>query len=373
MIAPMSTVRRPISLRPDPLAQQREGITTLMRAATAHVLGCERRDKPHEDPAKVAARMWKGDNDVALLTKGAVSPTSTASAAALLTTLTEYFIQSLASVAAGAILIQHSLQLSFDGAAAISVPGFVADASGGSFVGESQPIPSRSLVAQPVLLDPSKLATISGFTEEMIAASGDNAEKMIEDVLTRSVGLALDAALFDANPAIAEVRPAGLRNGVAACTATAGTGTDPTEAMIADVSTLTAVVATVSGTEPIILIAAPARARTMPLRSVALSAAASSYIILPSAALAPGDLIAVAPKAIVSAMDSVPEISARRETVLHFDDTPANIGSAGTPPVVAAPVQSMWQTDCVALRCRLPAAWARRHPNSVAWLTATAW
>ena len=39
---------------------------------------------------------------------------------------------------------------------------------------------------------------------------------MIADVLTRSVGLTLDAVLFDANPAVAEVRPAGLRNGVVA-------------------------------------------------------------------------------------------------------------------------------------------------------------
>jgi hypothetical protein len=50
---------------------------------------------------------------------------------------------------AGAILLQRTLQLSFDHNAVISVPSFVADASGG-FVGEGLPIPARSLLAQPV-------------------------------------------------------------------------------------------------------------------------------------------------------------------------------------------------------------------------------
>ena len=66
-----------------------------MRAATAHVLSCERKDNPRQDPVKLAERMWPGDRDVALLTRGAVSPISTTSASALLSTLTEYFIQSL--------------------------------------------------------------------------------------------------------------------------------------------------------------------------------------------------------------------------------------------------------------------------------------
>ena len=62
--------------------------------------------------------------------------------------------------------------------------------------------------------------------------------------------------------------------------------------MIADIETLIAVVAAISGTEPIVLIAAPARAKTMPLRALALALNSSSFIVLPSAALAPGDLIA---------------------------------------------------------------------------------
>ena len=351
-------------------AIRRAGITALMRAATAHVLAAERRDKPKENPVQLAERMWSGDRDVAMLVRGAVSPTSTSSASALLQTLTQFFIEALASVSAGAILLPMTLQLRFDHSAAISVSSFVAEASGG-FVGENMPIPSRSLLAQPLLLDPSKLATISSFTEEMLAASGGNAEKMIADVLTRSVGLALDAAMFDANPAVAEVRPAGLLNGVDASTASAEA--NATDAMIADIETLTGIVAAVSGTEPIVLVAAPARAKIMPLRSVAL-ALNQSFIILPSSAVAADDLIAIAPQAIVSAADGAPEISVSRETVLHMEDSnPENIGSVGTPAVVAAPARSMFQSAVVALKCRMEVTFAKRDPRACAWLTTSAW
>jgi Phage capsid family len=359
-----------IPLRPDPNAIRRAGIASLMRTATALVLAAERRDSPRQDPVKLAERMWPGDRDVGLLTRAASSPATTTSASALAHVLTEYFIQSLSPVSAAAILLQRTLQLSFNHNALLSVPGFVADASGG-FVGEGMPIPARSLLAQPLQLLPSKFATISALTQETVAGSGGNAEKMVADVLTRSVGLALDAALFDSNPAVAELRPAGLRSGVTASVASAGTV--PLDAMISDLETLVGVVAPIAGTEPIILIAAPARAKTMPLRSLTLRDN-PSFIILPSAAIAAGDLIAVVPTAIASATDGAPEISVARETVLHMEDTsPQQIVSAGTLPVVAAPATSLFQTDVLALKCRMEVTWGKRDPRAVAWLTTSAW
>ena len=359
--------RMGIPLRPDPSALRRAGISALMRAATAQALACERHDKARENPVRIAERMWPGDRDTALLTKGAVSPTTMGNASAL-AHLTTHFIASLAPVSAAAILLERTLQLSFDGAGTISVPGFIADASGASFVGEGAPIPVRSLLASPLLLDPSKLATISALSNEVIAGSAGNAQKMVEDVLTRSVGLALDAAMFDANPAVSEVRPAGLRNGVAASTASALT--NPADAMVADIKTLVAIVAPVAGTEPIVLIASPARAKTMPLHLVALE---DSFIVLPSNAIAAGDLLAIAPSALVSVVDGVPEISVSRETVLHMSDAPTNIGMTGTPPTMAVPTQSLFQSDVLALRCRMFATWAKRDPRAVAWLTTTNW
>jgi hypothetical protein len=55
------------------------------------------------------------------------------------------------------------------------------------------------------------------------------------------------------------------------------------------------------------------------------------------------------------------QIESSRETALVMQDTtPAQIGTAGTPNVVAAPTRSLWQSDCIATRCKLRVAYAMR-------------
>jgi hypothetical protein len=56
-------------------------------------------------------------------------------------------------------------------------------------------VPVHGLTATGALLEPRKLAVIVALTAEMIA--GSNAEALVTDALTRSVGLAIDAELFD--------------------------------------------------------------------------------------------------------------------------------------------------------------------------------
>jgi hypothetical protein len=67
----------------------------------------------------------------------------------------------------------------------------------------------------------------------MVEAS--NAEALVENELTRSTALALDSALFDNNVATT-TRPAGLRAGINALSAS--TGPDPMNAMLTDIDTL---------------------------------------------------------------------------------------------------------------------------------------
>ena len=194
---------RPIPSRPDPSALRRAGVTALARTAVAHILA----KIDGGNPGQMAEKMFPGDGDVALLSKGAVATTTTGNMPALVQTLVPDFIASLGGVSAGAVLLGQSLQLKFDGNGAISIPTFVADAALVSFVREGYPIPARSLTGAPVLLDPSKLAVIVTLTNEVVTGSAGNAVKMVEDVLTRSTGLALDVALLDDQPAIDEVRP----------------------------------------------------------------------------------------------------------------------------------------------------------------------
>ena len=299
---------RPIPLRPDPSALRRAGVTALARTAVAHLLA----KIDGGNPGQMAEKMFPGDGDVALLSKGAVATTTTGNMPALVQTLVADFIASLGGVSAGAVLLGQSLQLKFDGNGAISIPTFVADAALVSFVREGYPIPARSLTGAPVLLDPSKLAVIVTLTNEVVTGSAGNAVKMVEDVLTRSTGLALDVALLDDQPAIDEVRPAGLRHNISALSASGST--DPAVAMASDVGAVLGAVSAVVGNVPPILIAAPARATMLRLSG---KDGVRSTAILASSALPADVLVAIAPNAVVSATDSIPQISVSFDTAVH--------------------------------------------------------
>ena len=58
---------------------------------------------------------------------------------------------------------------------------------------------------------------------------------------------------------------------------------------------------------------------------------------------------------------------------MHLDDNPQHIGMPGTPPTVAVPSQSMWQTDSLAIRLIIDVSWCLRAPNSVSWVTNVTW
>ncbi|MCK1269340.1 hypothetical protein IVB44_29620 [Bradyrhizobium sp. 49] len=197
----------------------------------------------------------------------------------------------------------------------------------------------------------------------MLNGSSSNTLVIVENLMTQNVGLTLDAVALSNDPAIADVQPAGLRNNIAPMTAS--TETTPVAAMMADVAALIGAVSAVSGNTPPVLMANPARAGLLRMYG---GAGIGVMTILASSAIAPADVMAVAPDAIASATGSTPQISASRDSVLHFEDgTPVNIGDVSG---VAVPSMSMFQTDCTALRIKLPASWARRDDRCIAWLTA---
>src|SRR5262245_32132733 len=269
------------------------------------------------------------------------------------------FLAALGPQSAGIQLLEKGLQLSFDHAAAITLPSFVADANSVAFVGESQPIPVRQFaVSAPVpQLVPRKMALLTSLTNEMLASS--HAEQFVRDVMLRDCALGLDKFLFDAQPADA-VRPAGLRNGIAA--STASNNSDFFEAMAEDISTLAAAVSQVGS--DIVLVTSPARAVTTRLRAYG----APLPPVLGSAAANAADMIAVAVDCLASASDDVPEISVSREAAsIHMDTAPSEIVSS--PGTVAFPVTSVFQTDKIALKLRFNVDWVLRDSRGVAWLT----
>jgi len=310
---------------------------------------------------RLLVKHWPTDVAAAYLVRGASTPASLTNTTALTRTIIADFLAALGPASAGVQLLEKGLQLSFDGNATISLPSFVADINSVSFVQEGAPIPVRqfAITTPAPQLVPRKLALMSSLTNEMLAAS--NAEAFVRDVLLRDAALGLDKFLFDSTAGDA-VRPAGLRYGIGA--STASNSTDLHEAAIEDVTTLVNAVSAVGN--DIYLVASPARAKITQLRAQG----GTLPPVLGSGAINAADMIAVAADALASATDAAPEISASREAAAHMDTAPADIvGSGGA---VAFPTTSVFQTDKTLLKLRFHADWVLRDSRGVAWLT-TKW
>src|SRR5262245_32098507 len=242
-------------LVPEDIRHPRPG-DAIIRAVLAHAYSFLNRDAP---PAAYARKAFPDDRTLAeILTRGATTPaTATAAgwAATVAQTATLDLIGTLGPASAASELIARSLQVSFGANYQVAVPAAVSSASDVAFTGEGAPLPVRQLGVGGVALTPHKAGGIFVFTRELLEHSVPNAEKLTRAVINESVGLALDAVLFDANAASA-TRPAGLRNGITGLTAATGGGD---QAMMKDLGALAAAVAGVAGLQ-IVFIANPPEA-----------------------------------------------------------------------------------------------------------------
>jgi hypothetical protein len=342
----------PIPLRRElPLPPGNSFVRLLTAKTIASVRGISQAD--------VAEQMWPNDKIFAqIVTRAASTPamtTATGWAAELVAKVVVDALAALGPASAGAQLFKQGLVLNFDGAGTISAPGLVADASNAGFVAEGQPIPVRQLAATAAQLLAHKLAAIGVLTREMVESS--NAEQLIGDALIRAAGAALDVVLFDSNPADA-VRPAGLRNGIAATTASSNS--NPIEAYFEDVAALINAVAPVAGNGPFVLVGSPGRAAMMGPRQ---GNQATSVTVLGSSAVV-NDLLCIASAALVSALSPEPVIETSKAATLHMDTAPVAVGTA-------SPHRSLFQTDALALKMRWPVTWALRDARGFAWMTPT--
>jgi hypothetical protein len=139
-------------------------------------------------------------------------------------------------------------------------------------------------------------------------------ELLVRQILSESVGLALDSKAFDAT-AGDTTRVGGLLNDINA--KTASNSTVPSEAMAADIGTLVGEVAATAGNNPIVFVASPKQAAALRL----WAKPNFNFDVLSSGALTDGTVIAIAANALVSACDPVPRFEVSNATTLHFEDT----------------------------------------------------
>jgi hypothetical protein len=323
---------------------------------------------PYESsPAAIAAAHWPGDSVTPVILKATSAPATTtdsAWASSLAQAVVGDFIASLAPISAAAGVLNAAMRVSLAGVASISFPqrSGAITAAPVAWVAEGAPIPAAQLTtSRNVTLGPAcKLAILTVMTRELLEHG--SGQTVLSTMLAENVSAALDTTLFG-NAAATTTQPAGLLNGVTALTpATAGV-----DAMNTDLTALAAAISTV--TTGLAYVCNPKQAAAINIRRVApLPAPVWPTIWVPA-----GTVIALDPLALVSAFGAAPEITTTNEGLIHMETSPAQIGVAGTPNVVAAPTRSMFQQDLVAVRLILRAAWAWRVPGAISYMSAVTW
>jgi hypothetical protein len=331
-------------------------VQSLVRACAASGLAAMERTPV----ARVVTREWSRDSDAQWLTRTATEPLTMADAPGLVRMVVPDVMATLVASSAAARLFNQGIQLSFDRAGQIAVPTILGDSTWATFVKDGDPVPVQEGHAEPlVILRPHKLAVIVVMTVEMLRSS--NLETLMTDALIRSAGVTLDKVLFDDQPED-DTRPAGLRYGIAETPPSSAP--DPLSALMQDIENLHREVSDVTYTQPI-FVASHTRALMAHLRS---THGLVPLLMLGSQALKGTMLmLAVSPMNLASIAEGVPVVSASRAGTLQMDTQPqADIAGA-------APLRSMFQTDCVAILIKLPVTWGVRSSVGVSWTVTTNW
>jgi HK97 family phage prohead protease/HK97 family phage major capsid protein len=376
--------RRPFSLKPKTM----EPIEFLVRAGTVRALA--RSMGISIDEARVKAY---GDDEATkmvcdLTLKNAVSPamtTVTGWAAELVQQIVTDLMPTLLPSSVYPSLSAMGLKLSFGRNGRIIIPTRnVTPSVAGSFVGEGQPIPVRMAGFSSQTLTPKKMAVISTWTREMDEHSIPAIEGLLREAIQQDTAISIDTILLDVNPATA-IRPAGIRNGVAGLTPTAGGGFN---ALVGDLKALTGAILTATNGNirnmvwimnpqqalSIAFIQPPVPGGLFPFAAEINAGRLNGRPVIQSGTVPVGVVICMDAADYVSVAGDAPRFEISDQATLHMEDTnPLQLAAAGTPPVVAAPAQSMFQTDSLALRLILPLNWTVRRAGVVSWVAGVTW
>jgi HK97 family phage major capsid protein len=195
-----------------------------------------------------------------VVTKAATVPattTLTGWAAELVQTSIGDFIESLMPLSVYPGLAARGGKFTFGRNGVISLPSRAATPTvGGSFIAQGAPIPVRQAAFAATTLTPKKMGVISTFTREIAEHSTPSIEALIRQAIQEDTAVAIDSVLLDATAA-STTRPAGLRNGVSALTATTGGGFD---ALVGDLKNLIGVLSAVNALRAPVWLINPAQA-----------------------------------------------------------------------------------------------------------------
>ena len=324
-----------------------------------------------------------------VITKAASVPADTVTsgwASQLVETSIQDFFAALLPNSVYPALAAKGGKFSFGTAGIVSMPTRASTPTiAGSFVAQGAPIPVRQGAFSAITFTPKKMAVISTFTREIAEHSTPSVEALIRQAIVEDTSVAIDTVLLDATAATT-TRPAGLKAGVSATTATAGGGI---AAVIGDIRGLTS--ALITGTngnlrspvwimnpaDALAISLAPATAGggEFPFKSEIAGGTLQGYPIILSSNVAADTMLLVDAADFVSVTGDSPRFDVSTQATLHMEDTaPLQIatGAQGSG-VLATPARSLWQTDTIGVRMLLDLNWGLRRTGVVAWTQTMTW
>jgi HK97 family phage major capsid protein len=373
--APQLPARRPLGMH----RKEVDALDLYVRGAVCNIQSI----LTHKSIDEVLAHRYPGHQETEIVSKAAVlgATTTTAGwAAELVETATAAFMEALMPMSVYPSLAAAGQKMTFGpNAGQIKIPSRASTPSiSGSFVGEAAPIPVRKLGLTSKTLVPHKMGVISVFSREIAKYSNPNIESIIRQAILEDTAITIDTLLLDAVAGSA-IRPAGLTNGVATLTPTAGGGY---AAVLGDLAKLLAPFnAANRSTGNLRLLMNPAQDLNLALMPGPTGvpfgwsdAFMTRFSPIVSTTIPVGDVFMIDVSDFITATGDTPEFDLSEEAVLHMEDTtPLQIGTTGSPTVVAAPTQSMFQTAQIAIRMLLDITWNTRRSGAIAWIDNVTW
>lgn len=315
-------------------------------------------------PIESVLRTTRGGNDelLPLIERAAVSPASTGTsgwAAELVQTAYGDYLGTLAGSAA-ARLIALGMRVPMPNAAEFRAPTRNTAPATLPWVGEGEPIPVRAFDFNGLMLAPRKMAAISIISRELAKRAGGG--EAVRQMLEEDGAVSLDAAYFS-TAAGDDVVHAGLLAGLAPIPGFDGNDALAFETDISNI--LTTIGPNNSGSIAYVTGMAAAE-------RIALKFPLFKGTVLGSPAVADTTLIGVDAGNLVHAFGDF-DITTAKDATVHMSDDPEHISTPGTPATVAAPVRSLFQTDCIGIRIVGQVAFAPRKANAVAVVSGVTW
>ena len=122
------------------------------------------------------------------------------------------------------------------------------------------------------------------------------------------------------------------------------------------------------------LLPATAGGGEFPFKAELTGGTLQGYPVIQSSNVTADMMLLVDAADFVSVTGDTPRFDVSDQATVHMEDTtPLAISTVGSPNTVAAPVRSLWQTDCIGVRMLLDLNWGLRRTGTVAWTQTMTW